>query len=132
MDRGRPASLPKNQTGAVIERLQRAWNAHDIEAFVACFDPGYDSRWPIHPERDFRGVDHVRERWAGNFERMPDFRADLLALAAGTDGTAWTEWRWSGTRADGTRMDDQGVIVYSIRDGRIAAGRLYLEPRPAL
>ena len=97
---------------------------------MACFDPTYDSRWPIHPDRDFVGVAHVRERWTGNFERMPDFRAELLASAIDGRGHAWTEWRWSGTRRDGTRMDDQGVVLYAIRDGRIAAARLYLEPRP--
>lgn len=116
---------------AVIERLVRAWNAHDLDAFVACFAESYDSRWPIHPDRDFVGREHVRERWSHNFARMADFRADLLAISVTAEGDAWTEWRWHGTRDDGSRFDTQGVVIYSVSNGLIAAARLYLEERPA-
>jgi ketosteroid isomerase-like protein len=119
-----------DRTRLVIERLRRAFNEHDLETFVGLFDEDYESRWPIHPDRDFDGVDPVRERWRGNFERMPDFTAELLALAVDRE-RAWTEWRWSGTRPDGTRFDEQGVIIYTVRGRRIVAGRLYLEPRPS-
>jgi hypothetical protein len=30
------------------ERLLDAINAHDLDAFVACFDPGYSSEQPAH------------------------------------------------------------------------------------
>ena len=124
-DQEAPAADPRT----VIESLRAAWNAHDLDAFVGHFAADYDSRWPIHPDRDFRGAEHVRERWSANFERMPDFRADLLALATFGDD-AWTEWRWHGTRLDGSTFDEQGVIIYTVRSGIIVAARLYLEPRP--
>jgi ketosteroid isomerase-like protein len=114
----------------LIDRLFGAWNAHDLEAFLACFDSSYDSRWPCHPDRDFVGSANVRERWSGNFERMRDFRAELLGLAFAADGSVWVETRWSGTRPDGPRFDERGVIVYGVSAGRIVSGRLYLEPIP--
>jgi hypothetical protein len=40
---------------SVVERLNAAINAHDIEAFVALFAADYDSRQPAHPDRDFTG-----------------------------------------------------------------------------
>jgi hypothetical protein len=127
---------PANEPGAsgagprtVIESLRSAFNAHDLDAFVGHFAADYDSKWPIHPDRDFRGVQHVRDRWSGNFERIPDFRGDLLAVAIVGDD-AWTEWRWHGTRLDGSAFDEQGVIIYTVRSGLIVAARLYLEPRP--
>ncbi|HET7030255.1 MAG TPA: nuclear transport factor 2 family protein [Candidatus Limnocylindrales bacterium] len=113
---------------SLFQRLIDAWNAHDLEGYLACFDPDYDSRWPIHPERDFVGRENTRERWSHNFETMPDFRVELLGLAQAASGEVWIELRWRGTRPDGSRFDHQGVTINRITDGRIAAARLYLEP----
>ncbi len=40
----------------------------------------------------------------------------------------WSEWRWHGTHDDGSLLDVAGVIVFGIRDGRVAWARLYVEP----
>jgi limonene-1,2-epoxide hydrolase len=110
----------------VIERLRDAQNAHDLDAFVACFDPGYRSEQPVHPDRAFVGSDQVRTNWAEVFAGVPDFHADLLRSAADGD-TGWAEWHWRGTRGDGTQLDMRGVTIFGVRDDRIAWGRLYLE-----
>ena len=83
----------------VLERMHRAVNQHDLEAFVACFHPDYQSEQPVHPNRGFGGREQVRTNWKALFEGIPDFHAELLATAAGGD-TVWSEWRWTGTRAD--------------------------------
>jgi hypothetical protein len=113
-------------TTDVLERLQAAQNRHDLDAFVACFDPGYQSEQPVHPDRVFAGSEQVRTNWAEVFAGVPDFRADLLR-SAWTDGTGWAEWHWHGTREDGTLLDIRGVTIFGIRDDRIVWGRLYLE-----
>jgi hypothetical protein len=46
---------------SVAERLNVAMNAHDIEAFVACFAEDYESERPAHPDRAFRGREKMRE-----------------------------------------------------------------------
>jgi hypothetical protein len=38
---------------ALVYRLQRATNAHDLEAVVGCFAPDYRNETPAHPERGF-------------------------------------------------------------------------------
>jgi hypothetical protein len=106
----------------VAERLNAAMNAHDIEAFVACFDPDYDSRQPAHPDRAFRGSGQVRANWSAIFEGVKDFRAELVRADAVGD-VEWSEWRWQGTG-----LDMAGVIVGGVRDGRLAWARLYVEP----
>jgi ketosteroid isomerase-like protein len=112
---------------SVLERLQIAQNQHDLEAFLDCFDPDYQSEQPVHPDRAFRGRDQVRKNWSALFSSMPDFRSELLRAA--TEGDArWAEWHWSGTHADGTRLEMQGVTIFGIRDDRITWGRLYMEP----
>jgi ketosteroid isomerase-like protein len=114
-------------TTVVAEQLLVAMNAHDIDAFVACFDEDYDSAQPAHPDRAFRGSDQVRRNWSAVFEGTPDFRAELVR-ADGADGAEWSEWRWHGTHPDGSVLDMAGVIVAGIRDGRMAWARLYVEP----
>ena len=47
----------------VLERLQRAMNDHDVEAFLANVDADYRSEQPAHPERAFGGREQVRENW---------------------------------------------------------------------
>jgi ketosteroid isomerase-like protein len=102
-------------------------NDRDIEGFVSLFCVDYDSQQPAHPDRSFRGRDQVRENWSSIFSAVPDFGADLLDVAVAGD-TVWTEWRWRGTHADGTRLQMAGVIVLGVRDGTISWGRLYVEP----
>jgi len=111
----------------VAERLRAAMNARDIDAFVACFAEDYDSRQPAHPDRAFTGRDQVRENWSAIFEGVPDFSSELVATAASAD-VEWSEWRWRGTQADGTKLDMAGVIVGGVRDGLLQWARLYVEP----
>jgi ketosteroid isomerase-like protein len=110
----------------VLERLRDAQNRHDLDAFVACFDPEYHSEQPVHPERAFVGSNQVRKNWGAVFEGVPDFHAKLLRSAREGD-VWWAEWHWEGSRVDGTRLDMRGVTIFGVRDGRIAWGRLYLE-----
>jgi hypothetical protein len=110
----------------VLGRLHTAQNRHDLDAFVACFDPHYHSEQPVHPGREFVGREQVRTNWAEVSAGVPDFQAELLRSARAAD-TGWAEWHWHGTRVDGTRLDMRGVTIFGIRDDRILWGRLYLE-----
>src|SRR6478735_3897589 len=121
------AGKDSDSPAAVIAALAEATNAHDIDAFVAVFAQDYDSQQPAHPDRAFRGREQVRANWSEVFTGVPDFRAELVRVAAIGD-TAWSEWRWQGTQTDGGRLDMAGVIVLGVRDERIAWARLYVEP----
>jgi ketosteroid isomerase-like protein len=116
----------KDQSEAVSGRLREAMNAHDLEGHVACFREDYRSEQPAHPARAFTGREQVRENWSKLYASIPDFRADLLRLAVVGD-EEWGEWIWRGTKEDGTPLEERGVTIMGIRDGRIAWGRLYLE-----
>ena len=110
----------------VLERLRDAQNRHDLDAFVACFDPRYRSEQPVHPDRAFVGSEQVRRNWAEVFAGVPDFRAELVRSAEVGD-TWWAEWHWQGTRSDGTPLDMRGVTIFGVREDHIVWGRLYLE-----
>jgi len=109
----------------VFARLVAAQNAHEIEALVACFAADYLSEQPIHPDRAFKGNVQVRKNWSSIFAGVPNFRAELLDAAVEGD-TAWGEFEWRGTRRDGSAFHSRGVIIGKVRDGTLAAARLYM------
>jgi hypothetical protein len=111
---------------AVVNRLHNALNRHDLDAFVACFDPAYRSEQPAHPKRAFGGYDQVRANWSAFFAAVPDLSADLLSTATAGE-TVWSEWAWTGLRHDGSTLDMRGVIIMGIAADRIAWARLYME-----
>jgi hypothetical protein len=88
--------------GDMAERLRSAMNDHDIDRFVGLFDERYRSEQPAHPDRAFTGREQVRENWSSVFAGVPDFHAEPLDIA--------------------------GVIVFGVRDDRLAWARLYVEP----
>jgi limonene-1,2-epoxide hydrolase len=116
----------KANPAEVVERLQQAMNRHDLEAFVDCFDPDYRSEQPVHPNRGFGGREQVEKNWSALFEGIPDFHAELLATATEGD-KVWSEWHWTGTRANEAPLDMRGVTLFGIETGRIVSGRLYME-----
>jgi ketosteroid isomerase-like protein len=111
---------------AVLDRLVRAQNGHDVDAMLVCFDPGYRSEQPIHPARAFTGSAQVRTNWSALFAGIRDFRSELLRTAVDGD-TVWAESRWSGTKADGSPFEEMVVMILGISDGRITWARFYAD-----
>ncbi|HSQ62229.1 MAG TPA: nuclear transport factor 2 family protein [Polyangiaceae bacterium] len=112
---------------AVIERLTRATNDHDVDALAACFAEDYVLESPAHPQRSFRGREQVRRNWTQIFAGVPDVRARIVGSARDGD-TVWTEWEHSGTRRDGSKHVMCGVFVFGVKDGLIRTGRMFFEP----
>ncbi|BCW45454.1 nuclear transport factor 2 family protein [Arthrobacter sp. StoSoilB5] len=110
----------------VIDRLLVAMNAHDLEAVAALFHEDYHSEQPAHPGRTFVGRGQMHANWAAMFAGIPDFRTELIRSV--DDGnTTWTEWSWTGKRADGEPFQARGVTLFEIDHGLITSGRLYME-----
>jgi ketosteroid isomerase-like protein len=110
----------------VAERMIEATNAHDLEAMLACFHQDYRSEQPVHPARTFQGIDQVRKNWLSLLEAVPDIHWEVLRSAESAD-EAWVEARLEGTQANGARLDEIGVVIFGVRDDKIAWARLYLE-----
>jgi len=112
----------------MMNRLLSAMNAHDLDAFVACFAADYESEQPAHPTRAFQGREQVRKNWEGVFAGVPDFTAELIVSVVTEQGVEVGEWRWDGTHTDGSPFGMRGVIVAGLRRDEIAWARLYMEP----
>jgi len=112
---------------SVLERLTQAQNSHDPERFASYFTDDYQSDQPAHPGRTFSGRVQVLENWTAVFAGVPDFRAELLASCRDAN-VEWGEVDWRGHHTDGSPFAMRGVIIATIRNDKIAAGRLYIEP----
>jgi hypothetical protein len=117
----------KSSHSNVIERLQQAQNAHDLEAFLACFAPNFQGNHPLHRDRGFQGIEDVRKNWSTIFHDIPDFHSKLICSAVEVD-TGWAEWYWFGTHRNGSQFGVRGVTIVGIQADQIEWARLYMEP----
>jgi ketosteroid isomerase-like protein len=116
-----------DDAAGVLARLERATNAHDVEALAACFAPDYRNETPAHPERSFTGREQVRRNWEQIFAFIPDLTANVLRSAVHGD-EAWSEWEHRGTRRDGSAHMMRGVVIFGVANGLLTWARFYLEP----
>jgi len=113
---------------AVVGRLVRAINEHDLAGLVSCFAEDYLNETPVHPQRGFTGSDQVRANWTQILAGVPDIEAAVLRRVE-SDDQVWTEWDMSGTRVeDGGPFLMRGVVIFQIRGEVISSARFYLEP----
>lgn len=112
---------------AMVQRLQRATNEHDLEALVGCFASDYRNETPAHPERGFTGREQVRANWTQIFAAIPDLTCEVLRFTVDGD-MVWSEWEHRGTRPDGSLHLMRGVVIFGVADGLASWARFYLEP----
>jgi ketosteroid isomerase-like protein len=72
----------------------------------------------------------VRAAFAAVFETFPDARWENPRHVIAGD-RAFSEWTFTGTRRDGTRVEVTGCDLLTLRDGRIAVKNAYRKQRSA-
>jgi ketosteroid isomerase-like protein len=121
-----PVASQPSSAGALVERLSRATNAHDLDALAACFAEDYRNDTPVHPARGFQGRAQVRQNWQQIFAAVPDITATVRWVA--DEHTVWSEWEMAGTRLDGSPHLMRGVVIFGEAHGQATWARFYLEP----
>jgi len=111
---------------ALMEQLTATQNAHDVEGMLACFHEDYRSEQPQFPARTFEGSGQVRANWSALLDAITDFHGEIVRSAVDGD-TIFVEVHWTGTKADGTPLDERGVVIMGIRDDRVSWGRFYVD-----
>ena len=118
----------------LLERFADAWNRHDLDALMSMMtdDGVFDaSAGPDVNGQRSEGRQAVRAAYAAVFETFPDAHwADARHFVAGNRGVS--EWTFSGTQKDGTRVEVAGCDLFSFRDGKIAIKNSYRKNRPAI
>lgn len=110
-----------------------AWNSHDIEQLMSLFadDCVFDaSGGPEHLGRRFVGRDEVRTAFADVLASMPDANWGDGRHSVIADDYGVSEWRLTGTFADGSRIDVLGCDFLTVRDGKIVRKSSFRKQRP--
>jgi hypothetical protein len=101
----------------VVDSVLVALNAHDVDAFVACYaeDATIENG---HDEVLVRGHEELRSRYGPMFEQLPDVRVEPLTR------TDVGEFVVQEEVVTGRGEPERHVAVYLVRDGLIARERL--------
>src|SRR5690349_23698344 len=119
--------MADQSTFDLLDAFAGAFNRHDARAIVdmmtedAVFEAsaGTEVKGAV-----FRGKGDVARAFQDVFDTFPDATwSNPRHFVAGD--RAVTEWVFSGTRRDGTRVEVQGCDVFTLRDGKIAVKNSY-------
>ena len=118
----------------LLERFADAWNRHDLDALMSMMtDDGVfeASAGPDVNGQRSEGQEAVRAAYATVFETFPDAHwAGARHFVAGNRGVS--EWTFTGTRKDGSRVEVTGCDLFTFRDGKIAMKNSYRKNRSAI
>jgi len=127
-------TLPDAELHALLDRFADAWNRHDLDALMSMMTDDCVFQASAGPQADGQrseGTEAVRAAYAAVFAAFPDARwSSPRHLVAGDRGVS--EWTFTGTRQDGTRVEVTGCDLFTFRDGRIAVKNSYRKNRPAI
>jgi ketosteroid isomerase-like protein len=121
-----------------VERLgaffDEGWNRHDVDVLMTFMTDDCVFESAAGPEvcgTRHAGREAVRAAFARVLAGVPDvvFR-DARHVVAGDRGLS--EWIFTGTRADGTKIEVNGCDVFTFRDDKIAVKTSYLKQRVRL
>ena len=117
-----------------LQSFADAWNRHDVDALMSfmtedcVFEASAGSE--VYGTR-YVGVESVRAGFAGVWASFPDAHwGNARHFVVGDRGVS--EWTFTGTRADGTRVEVDGCDLFTFREGRIAVKDSYRKNRPPL
>ena len=119
-------------TVAVLQAFADAWNEHDVDALMSFMTE--DCVFESSAGEDvcgsrYVGKDAVRAGFAEVWSIYPDAHwGDARHFVHGDRGVS--EWTFTGTRLDGTRVEVHGCDLFTLRDGKILLKNSYRKNRP--
>jgi len=119
-------------TTKVLQDFADAWNRHDADALMSFMteDCVFDSSaGPDVCGRRYAGREAVRAGYAEVWSTFPDAHwGNAHHFVQGERGVS--EWTFTGTRTDGTRVEVNGCDLFTFRGGKIAVKNSYRKNRP--
>ncbi len=124
--------MPDIVTTATLAAFSDAWNRHDIDAlmgfmhadcvFLTAAGPGASGTRHV-------GAAAVRVAFAAAWQAVPDAQWENgRHHVQGDFGVS--QWTFTGTAADGTRIEVDGVDLFEFKDGKIALKNVFRKARP--
>ena len=121
-------------TPATLAEFSDAWNRHDVDDLMRFMHD--DCVFQTAAGNDACGTrvvgrSAVRAAFANAWSAVPDAQW-LNGRHAVHGDTGISEWTFTGTAADGSRIEVDGVDLFEFRDGRIALKNVFRKARPNL
>ena len=117
-----------------LQAFADAWNRHDIDTLMSFMTDDcvfQAAAGPLACGARHEGREAVRAAFAQAWQTFPDAQwRNGRHFVDGERGVS--EWTFTGTRADGTRIEADGCDLFTFRDGRIAVKNAFRKDRPAL
>ncbi|MES2993246.1 MAG: nuclear transport factor 2 family protein [Pseudomonadota bacterium] len=124
----------KPVTTATLEAFSAAWNAHDIDALMSFMSDDCVFQTAAGPDAcgtRVTGTEAVRKAFAAAWQAVPDAQwRNGVHFVQGDFGTS--QWTFTGTAADGSRIETDGIDVFTFKDGKIALKNVFRKSRPNL
>ena len=118
----------------LLDRFADAFNRHDLDAVMSMMTDDCVFEASAGPQvngQRSEGQPAVRAAFAAVFEAFPDAHwAGARHFVAGDRGVS--EWTFTGTHKDATRVEVNGCDLFTFRDGKIAIKNSYRKNRPAV
>lgn len=115
-----------------LAALFDAFNRHDVDAVMSYFaeDCIFNAVGgaAVYGTR-FEGKEEIGAAFAKVWEDMSDARWDHHSHFVHGD-RAVSEWTFSGTNAEGMRIEAQGADLFTLRDGKIVFKQAFRKNRP--
>jgi steroid delta-isomerase-like uncharacterized protein len=116
-----------------LDAFGEGWNRHDVDFLMTFMAEDCAFETTAGPEvcgKRYAGRDRVRQAFARVFQMFPDANfGNARHFVSGDRGVS--EWLFTGTRADGTRVEVLGCDLFTFRQGKIALKSSYFKNRTA-
>lgn len=118
----------------MLQAFADAFNRHDIDSLMTFMADDCVFEASAGPDRcgaSYVGKAQVRTGFSEVWAMYPDARwSSPRHFVCGDRGVS--EWTFTGTRADGTRVEVNGCDLFTFRDGKIALKNSYRKNRPPI
>jgi steroid delta-isomerase-like uncharacterized protein len=119
-------------TTELLQAFADEWNRHDVEALMSFMADDCVFEASAGPDvcgTRYVGREAVRGGYAEVWSIFPDAHwGNARHVVHGERG--FSEWTFTGTRVDGTRVEANGCDLFTYRDGKITLKNSYRKNRP--
>ena len=119
---------------AILDGFANAFNAHDVNRILSYMTNDYVFPASAGPDVDgekFAGKEAVKKAFEDVFKTYPDAQwTNVRHFISGE--RAVSEWTFSGTKQDGSKVQVTGCDLFTFSNGKIAIKNSYRKNRPAV
>ena len=121
-------------TTDMLQAFADGWNRHDVDALMSFMTDDCVFEASAGPDvcgTLYEGREAVRAGFSEVWATYPDAHwGNARHFVCGNRGVS--EWIFTGTRADGTRVEVNGCDVFTFRDDKIAVKNSYRKNRTSV